>query len=125
MSKTRSTGSACPLGSTWIGWEYELEDMLYVDGRDAGRRGSATGGIETANVSSGRGTGLVKSISYGVWVEVDILTVIVSEGQAEEIFNFIFEKADINRPHGGFIFQGGLTQPTPFVLPDLPEENQD
>lgn len=82
-------------------------------------------GIETANVSSGRGTGLVKSISYGVWVEVDILTVIVSEGQAEEIFNFIFEKADINRPHGGFIFQGGLTQTTPFVLPDLPEEDQD
>ncbi len=81
-------------------------------------------GIESANVSSGRGTGMVKSISYGVWVEVDILTVIVSEQQAEEIFNFIFEKADINRPHGGFIFQGDLANTTPFILPDLPKEEE-
>ncbi len=81
-------------------------------------------GIETANVSSGRGTGLVKRVSYGVWVEVDILTVIVSEQQADEIFNFIFEKADINRPHGGFIFQGVLGNATPFILPDLPEEEE-
>ncbi len=80
-------------------------------------------GIETANVSSGRGTGMVKSISYGVWGEVDILTVIVSEQQAEEIFNFIYEKADINRPHGGFIYQGVLAHTTPFLLPDLPEED--
>ena len=80
-------------------------------------------GVETVNVSSGRGTGLVKSISYGVWVEVDILTVIVSEQQAGEIFNFIFEKADINRPHGGFVFQGALTETTPFLLPDLAEDD--
>jgi len=80
-------------------------------------------GINSTSVNSGRGSGLARAISYGAWVEVDILTVIVSEHQAQEIFAYIFEKTDINRPHGGLIFQGDLSKVTAFTLPDIPEED--
>jgi len=80
-------------------------------------------GIDSTSVNSGRGSGLARAISYGSWVEVDILTVIVSERQADEVFAFILDKAAINRPHGGFLFQGDLAQVTPFTLPDIPEED--
>lgn len=80
-------------------------------------------GINSTSVNSGRGSGLARAISFGAWVEVDILTVIVEEEQATEIFDYIFDKGDINRPHSGFIFQGDLSKATPFDLPDIPEED--
>ena len=80
-------------------------------------------GINSTSVNSGRGSGLARAVSYGAWVEVDILTVIVSGDMAQEVFAYILDKADINRPHGGFIFQGDLTKVTPFTLPDIPEED--
>lgn len=80
-------------------------------------------GINSTSVSSGRGSGLAR-LTYGAWVEVDILTVIVSASQADEVFAFILDKADINRPHGGFVYQGELTKVTPFTLPDIPDEDQ-
>ena len=79
-------------------------------------------GINSTSVNSGRGSGLARAISYGAWVEVDVLTVIVSEERASEIFAYIFDKVDINRPHSGFLFQGDLSKATPFSLPDIPEE---
>ncbi len=80
-------------------------------------------GIDSTNVSSGRGSGLARAVSYGAWVEVDILTVIVSEQMSHEIFAYILDKAEINQPHGGFIFQGDLAKATPYTLPDIPEED--
>ena len=80
-------------------------------------------GIDSTSVNSGRGSGLARAISYGAWVEVDILTVIVDEERAPEIFAYIFEKGDINHPHSGFMYQGDLSNVTPFALPDIPEED--
>lgn len=82
-------------------------------------------GIHTANVSSGRGQGVVESISFKGWYEVEILTVVVSEDRADEIFSLLYEKADIGHVHGGIMYQGGLTQSTRFSLPEIPQEGQE
>ena len=44
------------------------------------------------------------------------------DDRADEIFEFIYHEARIDRPHGGLIYVTGLDRATPFVLPDLPEE---
>lgn len=81
-------------------------------------------GINSANVHSGRGTGVAESISYGEWLEVEILCVTVSNEQADEIFEFIYDMTDIGVPGHGFMFQGTLTKATTFTLPEIPEEGQ-
>tara|TARA_B100000315_G_scaffold106854_1_gene98016 strand:+ start:6134 stop:6481 length:348 start_codon:yes stop_codon:yes gene_type:complete len=82
-------------------------------------------GINTANVSSGRGRGLVEPIGFSGWYEVEILTVVVSEGEANEIFNFIYDKADVGHAHGGIMYQGKLTTSTQFELPKIHGEGQE
>ena len=73
-------------------------------------------GIITGNVAGGRGGGRRGRL------EVDILTVVVERERADEIFEFIYDKADIESFHGGFLFQGALTRSTRFSLPDVPVE---
>jgi len=82
-------------------------------------------GIETANISSGRGMGTSKQVVFGVWDEVAILEVPVENDRAEEIFEFIYEKGDVNRPKGGIILMNKITEETDFKLPDIPEETDD
>ena len=82
-------------------------------------------GINTANVSSGRGRGLVEPIGFSGWYEVEILTIVVSQGEADEIFNFIYDKADVGHAHGGIMYQGELTTSTHFELPKMPEEGRE
>lgn len=82
-------------------------------------------GLNTANVSSGRGRGVVEPPGFTGWYEVDIITVAVSQDEADEIFQFIYEKADVGRAHGGIIYQGVLTSSTHFTLPKIPEEGQE
>jgi hypothetical protein len=49
--------------------------------------------------------------------------VVVPESDADELYNYIYEKAHIGRPQGGVIWQGALTLASPFVLPeDVPVE---
>jgi len=79
-------------------------------------------GITTANVSSGRGQGVVEPDSFKGWAEVDILEVVMGEDQAEEIFEYLYEKAEIGRMFGGFMYQGKLSESTTFSLPSLPLE---
>lgn len=81
-------------------------------------------GINSANVSSGRGRGVVEPIGFSGWYEVEILTVVVSQGDADEIFNFIYDKADVGHAHGGIMYQGVLTTSTHFELPRIPEEDK-
>ncbi|PIQ98169.1 MAG: hypothetical protein COV67_00355 [Nitrospinae bacterium CG11_big_fil_rev_8_21_14_0_20_56_8] len=79
-------------------------------------------GIDSANHSGGRGIGVGQPIERGSWQEVDILSVVVEAHRADEIFEFLFARSEINRPHGGFIYQTPLTAATLFSLPDLPLE---
>jgi len=73
-------------------------------------------GINTVNINSGRGGGRRGRI------EVDVLTVVISEKRADEIFEYIFFEAEVNKIHGGFMYQGNLQGATPFTLPDIPQK---
>lgn len=82
-------------------------------------------GIYKANINSARGLGKITPLAYrgvGEQSEKEILNVVVENPLAEDIFEFIYHEADINRPHGGMMYQCDLQQATPFVLPELPEE---
>ena len=46
--------------------------------------------------------------NYGAWTEQDVLTVIVDAERADEIFEFIFFKGELDKPGGGFIYQASL-----------------
>jgi len=82
-------------------------------------------GILSANINNARGVGKLTPLAYrgvGAQSEKEILSVVVPEKLAEEIFAFIFEEAKINRPHGGIMYMGALSRSTAFILPELPDE---
>lgn len=82
-------------------------------------------GIFKANINSARGLGKITPLAYrgvGEQSEKEILNVVVEAQLADEIFEFIYYEADINRPHGGMMYQCDLRRATPFILPELPEE---
>jgi len=82
--------------------------------------------IHTANVHSCRGTGTSSPVGgkegVGQQQEKDVLYVSVPTTQADEIFEFIYFEAGVDRPHGGFMYMGPLTYTLPFTLPDLPRQ---
>ncbi len=80
--------------------------------------------ILTENISHGRGVGVSDSSLLGAWIEVDILTVVIEESMADEIFEFIFFESEANQSHGGFMFQSNLSSSTRFRLPDIPVEGE-
>jgi nitrogen regulatory protein PII len=82
-------------------------------------------GIITAFVNTARGMGkLMPGVHRGLGeqTEKEILEVIVDAGRADEIFAYLYEIAEIDRPHGGIIFMARVSQITPYVLPAIPEE---
>jgi nitrogen regulatory protein PII len=82
-------------------------------------------GIITANIDSARGMGRLTPESHrgiGEQSEKDMLNVVIGAEQADAIFEYIYETAEINKPHGGIIFMARLQRATNYVLPDLPEE---
>jgi len=82
-------------------------------------------GVSTGNVSNSRGTGSSAGASdFDSWVEVDVLDVVVDAERADEIFNFIYEKAGIGEGNHGFMTQSTLMRSTKFSLPDLPQEGE-
>lgn len=83
-------------------------------------------GIITAFVSTARGMGkLMPGVHRGLGeqTEKEILEVIVDAARADEIFEYLYDIAEIDRPHGGIIFMAKVPQMTPYLLPDIPEEN--
>jgi len=82
--------------------------------------------IITANINSARGMGKLTPDSHrgaGEQMEKDILRVVVEAAQAEEIFDYLFYAADIDRPHGGIIYMNALALASRYTLPALPEED--
>ncbi len=64
-------------------------------------------GIHDANFHHARGVGKFSAKSssgLGEQREKDILDVVVPKEQAEEIFDYIFHKAEMNQPHGGLVY---------------------
>jgi len=80
--------------------------------------------LETISFHRGRGrsTAVSESVSYGAYAEVEVVSIIIDANRADELFEFIFFEADINKPHGGFLYQVALTQSTLLHLPQLPQE---
>lgn len=82
--------------------------------------------IMSTNINNARGVGKITPLAYrGIagQSEKEILTVVVGEQQADELFEYIYVKADINRPHGGMMYMHALPMATPFTLPEIPEED--
>jgi len=82
-------------------------------------------GITTCKINNARGIGRFTHSSVrrlGDVTEREILEVVTTAKRADEIFEFIFFEADMDRPHGGIIFMTSLGRASHFELPDLPEE---
>jgi len=81
--------------------------------------------INNANLNYARGTGKLTPLKYSEGIverEKEILTVVVVEERSDEIFDYIYETANINRPHGGVMYMYELAQSTEYVMPDVSEE---
>ena len=83
-------------------------------------------GINTGNINMARGAGLYNPLSkrgIGEQTEKEMLTVVVPADIADDIFEYIFDLADIGEPHHGIIFQSDLLCSTAYEMPaDLTEE---
>ena len=52
-----------------------------------------------------------------------LVTVVVTETEADVVFDYIYEVAQINRPGGGMVLMERLLGATPFLLPEgIPDE---
>lgn len=83
-------------------------------------------GVITAHINNARGVGKITPLAHrglGGQSEKEILTVIVDDERADEVFEFIYVAAEVNRPHGGLMVQVPLQRATSFELPDLPAES--
>jgi len=83
-------------------------------------------GIVASNINHARGSGRFSPLvdrGVGEQTEKEILSVVVDEAQAEAVFAFIFRAAEIDRPHGGLVFQSALSLATQYHIPaELPAE---
>ena len=81
-------------------------------------------GILTAHQTTCRGVGAVGRPEQARRFRSEppkllrLLTVVVPEERADEIFDFVFERAEVNQPMGGIVFMGSLDGATAFLLPE-------
>jgi len=77
-------------------------------------------GITTMSFHHARGAGRSGHSRRGIghYVENNILTIAVSEEQADDIFEFVFMEAGISEDHRGIVFMERLNMLTPFELPE-------
>ena len=81
--------------------------------------------LMSVDIKSARGIGKITPLGYrgiGSQSEKEILTAIVPEELSNEIFDYIYHEADVNRPHGGLMYIYPLISATRYIVPDLPEE---
>ena len=72
--------------------------------------------ILRANTYSARGSSFVKRLDIR---QMDVLTVVVDADMADEVFEYIYYEAKLDRPHGGSIFVEALSRATGYELPKL------
>jgi len=83
--------------------------------------------IYAANINHARGMGRLTPQQYrgaGEQTEKEILNVMAPAARADELFEYIYVAAEINRPHGGIIYMSKLHLGTTFTIPDVPEEER-
>lgn len=81
--------------------------------------------VGNAHIGNARGIGKLTATmdrKLGDQAEKQILTVVVDQERADDIFSFIYFEAQIDQPHGGLIFMSAADRFVPLTLPDIPEE---
>jgi nitrogen regulatory protein PII len=79
-------------------------------------------GIHEASVHGARGVGKLTPLAYRslrTQTEKEVLKVVVPEDRADELFGWIFEQAQIDRPHGGIMYMNALYRSSGCLLPEL------
>ena len=83
-------------------------------------------GLDAFHYGHGRGAGLLHSTIVREMIEVDLLSVVVTDALADEVFDFIYEAGQVDRPGGGLVAQMPLARAVaaglPTVLPERPGE---
>ncbi|MEM7245582.1 MAG: hypothetical protein AAF533_09575 [Acidobacteriota bacterium] len=82
-------------------------------------------GLTAANLDHGRGVGRFARAGgrrVGETSEKEILTALVEASKADDVFAFLFDAADMNRPHGGLLYVQPIRRATRYELPDVPVE---
>ena len=83
-------------------------------------------GIVTGNINNARGSGHITAKKHqkaGFQTEKEIFRVVVDADQADEVFEFIYFHAEVDRPHGGIMYQNALRKSTEYVLPNIDKED--
>jgi nitrogen regulatory protein PII len=81
-------------------------------------------GLNRIGVYHARGIGPSASQRSSViaQTEKDVLVAVVTQEEADEVFTYLYEVAEIYKPHNGFVYMQQLTQATPFLLPEKATE---
>lgn len=99
--------------------------ILYRGGGDKVLKALYKRGIVTTGHRHARGSAIGDPVGWGglpKQFEKEILTVLVNKSEAEEIFEFIFNIAEIDRPHGGFLYMENLDKASTYKIPEAPVE---
>ena len=83
-------------------------------------------GVITANFGYALGIGKMTAEnvrSAGEEREREILSVVVDEERGEEIFEYVYDVTDMNKPHGGFMFMRSVSS-SEYVLPENIEDER-
>jgi hypothetical protein len=81
--------------------------------------------VHSANFHHARGLGRFSPLTargIGEQQEKELLEVSVSLEQADDLFEYMFFKGELDEPHGGIIFMSDLPYASVMELPDIPEE---
>ena len=82
--------------------------------------------VDRFNIQNARGVGRhtpLRERGIGDQSEKEVFSFIVGEKEADDAFEFVFHEAHIDEPHGGIIYMCDVTAATPFMLPELSEED--
>ena len=81
--------------------------------------------VTRSNVLSARGTGTgAKGGLITMPQEKHIIQIIVDQGQADDVFEWLYEKVELDTRYGAFMFQEELTSAGSFSLPEAPQEEE-
>jgi nitrogen regulatory protein PII len=78
-------------------------------------------GIDTSHFAHARGQ-CSSNHNAHLWKERDILHIVVTEEQADEVFEKIYFHQELDKHSNGFIFQEELMLSSRFVTPEFPAE---
>ncbi|MBQ75813.1 MAG: hypothetical protein CMQ20_12440 [Gammaproteobacteria bacterium] len=81
----------------------------------------------SVNFHFARGVGRFSRISargIGEQQEKEVLEVVVSEEFADELFEFMFFKGEMDQPHGGVIYMTSIPSATEMQMPELPLDDK-